>query len=99
MTQSLKFGRKHLDVTKKYTKPAPVFAPPMAEQATPRLELKRVHRVLIDPEFDVETRTWFYVNEERNINVEAPSIRELLRKLPQRCKVRGYYPMGFEGRR
>lgn len=45
----------------------------------------------VHPAFDVENKVWF-VDEYQ---VDAPSLRELKRKLPPRTKIEGYYPNGY----
>ena len=93
----LNFDRKSLSSRKNYKKPEPAILPRKSEPPeSPRPELKTMRRIVIDPEFDIATRKWFVEIEEQEF--EAPTIRELLRKLPRRYKVRNYYPNGYDGR-
>lgn len=50
--------------------------------------------MIVHPAFDLKTRTWFV--EEDNLEVEAPSLRELKRLLPQGTKIEGYRPLGTQ---
>jgi hypothetical protein len=43
----------------------------------------------VHPAFDIKTATWFVDG------AEAPSLAALLKKLPRRTKITGYFPQGF----